>query len=127
MIRPLLAMAVSAMLIAGCAGTALTSSPPSTTTVDPTSRPTAGPTGIPSLVPLPEGIAAHPADSEGNELGVLSYVPPAYGDDDGVSWPLLVFLHGSDEYGDGNEAQLRKLLSPGHGIPSMIAAGAWPA
>ncbi len=40
-------------------------------------------------------------------------------------WPLLVFLHGSEEYGDGSEAQLPKVLK--NGIPTMIAAGEWPA
>ena len=42
-----------------------------------------------------------------------------------MEWPLLVFLHGSEEYGDGSEAQLPKVLK--NGIPTMIAAGEWPA
>jgi predicted peptidase len=42
-----------------------------------------------------------------------------------VEWPLLVFLHGSEEYGDGSEAQLPEVLK--NGIPTMIAAGEWPA
>lgn len=85
----------------------------------PSSPPTVSPT------PWPEGITAHPAGSAGNDIGVLSYLPPGYLVDGGVKSPLLVFLHGSEEYGDGSEAQLRKVLA--NGIPTMIAAGEWPA
>ena len=41
-----------------------------------------------------------------------------------MGWPLLVFLHGSEEYGDGSEAQLPKVLK--NRIPTMVAAGEWP-
>ena len=84
--------------------------------------PSSPPTGSPT--PWPAGIAAHPAGSAGNDVGVLSYMPPGYEDDD-ADWPLLVFLHGSEEYGDGSEAQMRKVLA--NGIPTTIAAGEWPA
>ena len=100
-----------------------TTSPTSAPTESPTPAPT--PTPSPSPVAWPEGITAHPADSASNDVGLLSYLPPSYGEDDGVEWPLLVFLHGSGEYGDGSEAQLPRVLI--NGIPSMIAAGEWPA
>ena len=125
--RLLAALGLS-LLLAGCAGSVTPSQQPQpSSATGPTSAPTASPTPTPtpspSPVAWPDGITAHPADSEGNDLGVLSYVPPGYGDDDS-DWPLLVFLHGSEEYGDGSEAQLRKVLK--NGIPTMIAAGEWP-
>ena len=131
--RLLAAFGLSLML-AGCAGAVTPSQQPppsSVPTTSPTSAPTASPTlaATPTLSPSPiawpEGITAHPADSEGKDVGLLSYLPPGYGEDDGVEWPLLVFLHGSEEYGDGSEAQLSKVLK--NGIPTMIAAGEWPA
>jgi predicted peptidase len=129
----LLATAVSAALIAGCAGTPSASVPTTPTSV-PASHPTALATVMPTFAAtstptdtphrLPEGMTAHPAGSGGNDLGILSYLPPTYGTDDGREWPLLVFLHGSEEYGDGSEDQLPKVLA--NGIPRMIAAGEWP-
>ena len=136
--RTVLVVAGSAMLLAGCVGTASTALPSAPTSSAPTSRPTSTPAGTPagtptsapasstSAAPWPAGITAHPAGSEGNEIGVLSYLPPGYGDAD-EAWPLLVFLHGYLESGDGSEAQLRNLLSgPELGIPQLIEAGEWP-
>ena len=126
-----------ALLVAGCAGTAPMPAPTAAPTAAPTlppsatpaptpdPSPTRPPTPIPPPSPItwPEGITAHPAGSAGNDIGVLSYLPPGY-EDDHADWPLLVFLHGSEEYGDGSEAQMRKVLA--NGIPAMIAAGEWP-
>ena len=58
----------------------------------------------------------------GNELGYVEYLPPGY--DDGSPRPLLVFLHGADESGDGSEAQLREVFKLG--IPQLIEDGRWP-
>lgn len=55
-------------------------------------------------------------------LGYLEYLPPGY--DDGTTRPLLVFLHGSDENGDGSKAALRKLFK--HGPPRLIEDREWP-
>jgi predicted peptidase len=55
--------------------------------------------------------------------GYHQYLPPDYGDD-GASHPLLVFLHGSGERGDGT-ARLDRVLR--HGPPRVIRAGEWPA
>jgi predicted peptidase len=60
---------------------------------------------------------------DGAPLGYLEYLPPGYGD--GQQRPLLVFLHGAGEAGDGSEAALE--LVDKLGIPSLIAADAWPA
>jgi predicted peptidase len=59
----------------------------------------------------------------GAPLGYLEYLPPAYGIGD--RQPLLVFLHGSDENGDGSRAALRRVRKTG--IPMLIARDAWPA
>jgi predicted peptidase len=122
------------LVLAGCAGAVTRSQHPLPSSVQimsrtsaPTTLPSPAPTPTPSTSPVasPDGITAHPADSEGNDIGLLSYVPPGYGEGDRVEWPLLVFLHGSEENGDGGEAQLPKVLK--NGIPQMIAAGEWPA
>lgn len=55
--------------------------------------------------------------------GYLAYLPPGYEEED-LPRPLLVFLHGAGESGDGREADLRKVLKLG--IPRMIADGNWP-
>jgi predicted esterase len=61
----------------------------------------------------PEGTTASP-------LGYAEYLPPDYGDE-GTS-PLLVFLHGFGESGDGSEEQLAFLGA----IPGYIANDGWP-
>jgi predicted peptidase len=60
----------------------------------------------------------------GDVLPYLEFLPPGYAGSD-VESPLLIFLHGSGEYGDGSEDQLQKVLYLG--IPAMIANGTWPA
>ena len=59
---------------------------------------------------------------EGAPLGYLEYLPPGYGD--GEAAPLLVFLHGGGEYGDGSEAALGAVAT--NGVPALIRAGLWP-
>ena len=59
---------------------------------------------------------------EGAPLGYLEYLPPGYGD--GGPRPLLVFLHGSGEAGNGSEAAMD--LVDKLGVPELIAAGEWP-
>ena len=68
---------------------------------------------------------AMPLDSLGGEspLGFLEYLPPTYAAD-GEPSPLLVFLHGAGEAGDGSEDSLE--LVHDLGIPQTIAAGDWP-
>ena len=66
-----------------------------------------------------------PLDSSGGSqaMGYLEYFPASYAPD-GEPSPLLVFLHGSGEAGDGSEESLD--LVSALGIPQMIAAGEWP-
>ena len=52
----------------------------------------------------------------------MEYLPPGYGD--GTSRPLLVFLHGVDENGDGSETALGRLFKLG--VPMLIQKDDWP-
>jgi predicted peptidase len=59
----------------------------------------------------------------GAPLGYLEYLPPRYGDGD--VRPLLLFLHGSNQNGNGSERQLQRLTATA--VPRLIAHDAWPA
>jgi poly(3-hydroxybutyrate) depolymerase len=61
------------------------------------------------------------AGTNGAPLGHLEYLPPNYGE--GEPRPLLVFLHGAGEAGDGSEDALK--LVDDLGVPELIASGAW--
>jgi predicted esterase len=65
----------------------------------------------------------HPTGTTESPLGYSEYLPPNYGDP-GLS-PLLVFLHGSGESGDGSAEQLEFLS--GTAIPAYIAFDGWPS
>jgi predicted peptidase len=54
-------------------------------------------------------------------LGYYEYLPPGYGDGD--PRPLLVFVHGKDECGDGSLGQLHRLYETG--IPALIKDNDW--
>ena len=62
-----------------------------------------------------------PAGTTGSPLGYVEYVPPSYGDDPS---PLLVFLHGSGEGGDGSADALA--VQAEQAIPRHIAYDGWP-
>jgi hypothetical protein len=57
------------------------------------------------LVPRPIG------ETEAS-LGYYEYLPPTYGEDEPS--PLLVFLNGLDENGDGTAAELDRMLVTGN-------------
>jgi poly(3-hydroxybutyrate) depolymerase len=63
----------------------------------------------------------HPAGSTGSPLGYAAYTPPSYGQ--GLS-PLLVFVHGAGESGDGSADALARLAL--QAIPRYIANDGWP-
>jgi predicted esterase len=65
----------------------------------------------------------HPEGTTASPLGYVEYLPPDYADA-GAS-PLLVFLHGFGENGDGSAEQLDLLTATA--IPSFIAFDGWPA
>lgn len=53
-------------------------------------------------------------------LGYHEYLPAGYGA--GARFPLIVFLHGSGERGDGSRRELARVLD--HGPPRLLAEGA---
>jgi predicted peptidase len=73
------------------------------------------PTGTPSARHL-----ALPLGSTGAELGYYQYLPPGY--DRGVGFPLLLFIHGLGENGNGG-SELNRVLR--NGPPRLIEANAW--
>jgi predicted peptidase len=100
--RTLLGLAAAALLVlAACGG---------------------GPEGLPPG-PSSERVTLRPAGSiEEAPLGYVEYLPPAYGD--GAARPLLVFLHGSGENGDGSAAALPRVFKLG--IPLLVQNDDWP-
>jgi predicted peptidase len=60
---------------------------------------------------------------DGAPLGFLEFLPAGYGD--GTPRPLLVFLHGGGEAGDGSKQTLPLVGSLG--IPQLVADDEWPA
>ena len=65
----------------------------------------------------------HPEGTTASPLGYAEYLPPDYAD--GGESPLLVFLHGSGESGDGSAEQLGALAW--QAIPKYIANDGWPS
>lgn len=63
----------------------------------------------------------HPVGTTDSPLGYAEYLPSSYKDG---SSPLLVFLHGVGESGDGSAEQLRDLAR--QAIPKGIANDNWP-
>jgi predicted peptidase len=73
--------------------------------------------------PSSERVTLRPAGSiAGAPLGYVEYLPPGY--EDGEPRPLLVFLHGSGENGDGSGAALPRLFELG--IPMLLQSDRWP-
>jgi predicted peptidase len=59
---------------------------------------------------------------ESAPAGYVEYLPPGYGD--GRRRPLLVYLHGAGENGDGSENALERLLDAS--LPGLIVNDRWP-
>jgi len=78
--------------------------------------------GIVGISDSSQRITLHPAGTTASPLGYGEYLPPDY--DAPGSSPLLVFLHGSGESGDGSEEQLQFLANTA--IPAYIASDGWP-
>lgn len=67
-------------------------------------------------------LTPRPIGETGAPLGYYEYLPPGYGDDE--PRPLLVFVHGKDEHGDGSATDLDRLLRTG--IPELVHNDRWP-
>lgn len=114
------------VVLAACGGTAPGSpspEPPEVASVEPEAPADATPS---APVPPAARLTARPLDSGDNAapLGYLEYLPPSYGGGAPLS-PLLIFLHGGGEAGDGSGETLDRVRKLG--IPRMIADGDWPA
>jgi predicted peptidase len=110
-----LALVILAAAGCGSGGTAGTAPPP-----------TSGSEAVATPVVaerLSSGLTLRPAGSvEGAPLGYAEYLPRGYGD--GRARPLIVFLHGTEESGDGSAAELDDIFKLG--IPKMIEGNDWP-
>jgi len=72
--------------------------------------------------PSANRLTARPLGSTPAKQGYYEYLPPSY-----TQWgeyPLLVFLHGLGENGNGSAEQLPRVLQ--HGPPKLIRANQWP-
>jgi predicted esterase len=110
--------------------------------VGPAAPPT--PTAIPSPTPLPPctpllhqqacwtSVEVMTANGvmEMVSVGYLVYLPPGYGDEPGENWPLVLFLHGSEERGDNPRALTRqglpKVLEQGADLPFVVVSPQCP-
>ena len=52
---------------------------------------------------------------------LLLYAPTNYGDENSQPWPLVLFLHGAHESGDGSAEQIDRVAT--HGPPMHAASG----
>lgn len=61
--------------------------------------------------------------------GLYLSLPPDYSADTTKKYPLLIYLHGNPEKGDGSAEDLRKILTGrgGYTIPRLIDSGYFPA
>ncbi|HET8777503.1 MAG TPA: PHB depolymerase family esterase [Candidatus Limnocylindria bacterium] len=66
-------------------------------------------------------LSVKPMGTTGAPLGYLEYLPPGYGTVEPA--PLLVFLHGAGEAGDGSEESMA--LVDDLGVPQLISDGEW--
>jgi predicted peptidase len=69
--------------------------------------------------------------SETVKVGYLLYIPEGYGQDSQKNWPLILFLHGSEERGDDIELLRRnglpKVLDEGRELPCLVVSPQCPA
>jgi predicted peptidase len=138
-VKRLARLSILCLILASCTGATATHEPTAAPTISRTPSPTGTrdnfPTDRPELPPSPAASDVTPSNfawpagltayaSVDGRLPYLEYLPPGYGED-GLKSPLLIFLHGAGEYGDGSEQQLSRVLVLG--LPAMIANGDWPA
>src|SRR4051794_38588699 len=61
----------------------------------------------------------------GNCNGFYDFKPSGYDPTASKLYPVIIFVHGSWEYGNGSSSSLPKVLK--HGPPHVIANGQWPS
>lgn len=121
-------LVLMAVLVAACATDAGSTTPSSEASQasapasdDPAPSPDA--TASASAAERPsDRLTARPSGQTDAPLGYYEYLPPGYGD--GEPPPLLIFVHGLGESGDGSPAELDRLLATG--IPRSIDENDWP-
>jgi predicted peptidase len=115
--RPLFAVSLL-VLLAACGGAAQSrdGAAGSSSATEPSVSAAASASTAPATA-----LSVKPMGNEGAPLGYLEYLPPSYGTADAA--PLLVFLHGAGEAGDGSEESME--LVDDLGIPQLIADGEW--
>ncbi|MDQ3036311.1 MAG: hypothetical protein M3Y87_28180 [Myxococcota bacterium] len=91
----------------------------------PPPEPDAGPPRTDAGSPPPSSTrqTARPVGTTDAALGYWEYLPPDDGDD--APPPLLVFLHGVGENGDGSATQLERVRAAGP--PRLVHRDEWPA
>src|SRR5215217_5816596 len=60
----------------------------------------------------------------GNTKAYYEYLPEGYDPAGTTTYPLILFMAGIGEFGDGSSSQLPRVLK--QGIPKLIADGAFP-
>src|SRR5262245_10928170 len=84
---------------------------------------TSAPTPTVDNRPVVARLKQHPRGEPDAPAGYLEYVPPRYGD--GTPRPLLVFLHGYGENGNGTLSDLGSVAE--HGPFRLVMTNSWPA
>jgi poly(3-hydroxybutyrate) depolymerase len=136
-----LALAALAVVAVACSSASPSASPTSlaghtsaptatpTPSVSPSPQPTPASTPQPTASPVTyrssEHVTLHPAGTVPRApLGYVEYEPPNAFDADAPAPPLLVFLHGSGESGDGDASSLTALFATG--LPRVLSTDNWP-
>lgn len=108
-----------------------TATPPATLTVDPTSGPLATPAGPRQQAQSLEVRAELAGVTQTVRVDYLLYLPREYGVNASQKWPLILFLHGSEERGNDVELVKRnglpKLLEQGLDLPCVVVSPQCPA
>jgi pimeloyl-ACP methyl ester carboxylesterase len=107
-----------------------TTAPPATLTVDPITGPLATPAGPRQQAQSLEVRAELAGMTQTVRVDYLLYLPREYGVDANQRWPLILFLHGSEERGDDIELVKRnglpKLLEQGLDLPCVVVSPQCP-
>lgn len=93
---------------------------PIVTLADPADADPTAPKALPLADSEPPVRSAHPLGSTAAPYGYLAWVPSTSAAQPAGRFPLVIFLHGVGEKGDGSSDQLPRLLK--HGPPRLLEA-----